>query len=705
MLAAALLASSAIASPVLMPLPQSVVAGEGVLALDGMLAPMWFGCGDTRRLRDATGRLQADLGRQTGMTFAGKAVPVTIACASVADAADKGEGYRLTVAADGIRIDAQGPSGVLRAFATLRQLVAMSPGGVRLAAVTIDDAPRFAWRGVMLDTARHFLTVDTIKRQIDAMERVKLNVLHLHLSDDQGFRIESRRFPLLTAGNGGEFYTQAQIREIVAYAADRGVRVVPEIDFPAHTRAIVDAYPAIGVRGKPGPLGIADTALNPASPETYRFLTVLIGEMAALFPDPVFHVGGDEVPKGVWDADEGVKALMARESLKDTRAVEHYFHRRVQQILRRAGKTMFGWEEIATGPGVETDAIVQAWQTSNATADSTARGYRTVVSAGYYLDLLMPADFHYAIDPADSAAAGLTPEFANGLRKVSPFLESFVTDSQIAFPRPPLTPEQEKLILGGEAPLWAEIVTDELVDQRMWPRAAALAERFWSARSVRDPVDMYRRLGEVSALLSVTGTHDQANIARMATRLSPNAPEPVLTLLSLVGPVRNMAHDHRIKAMLAGKRIEQPLNALADAAPVDSMAARRFAAAAVNYTKGDRALAPLLIAELTRWRDNDASFVAISAGRPLLEAARPTSAQIAALAASGLEAVAAIKAGKSLDAAAMARARALLDTLDQQEKASWRPIESFLKPQPAADLIVKIGPGIRTLIEAAGAAR
>ncbi|WP_298675117.1 family 20 glycosylhydrolase [uncultured Sphingomonas sp.] len=704
-LAGALLASGAIASPALMPLPTSVTRGEGVLPLDGPLAPVWSGCGDARRLRDAAGRLRADIDRQTGRTFAGKAVPVTIACATTSDAADKGEGYRLTVATDGIRIDAQGQSGVLRAFATLRQLVGLSPGGATLAAMTIDDAPRFAWRGVMLDTVRHFLTVDTIKRQIDAMERVKLNVLHLHLSDDQGFRVESRRFPLLTAANGGEFYTQAQIREIVAYAADRGIRVVPEIDIPAHTRAIVNAYPAIGVRGKPGALGIADTALNPASPETYRFLTALIGEMAALFPDPVFHAGGDEVPRGVWDGDESVKALMAREGLKDTRAVEHYFHRRVQQILRRAGKTMLGWEEIATGLGVESDAIVQSWQTSNATADVTARGYRTVVSAGYYLDLLMPAEFHYAIDPADSASAGMTPEFANGLRKLSPFLEGFVSDALIAFPRPPLTAAQEKLILGGEAPLWGEIVTDELVDQRLWPRAAALAERFWSARSVRDPADMYRRLGEVGALLSVSGTNDQASMARMATRLSPTAPEPVLTLLSIVGPVRNMAHDHRIKAMLAGKMIEQPLNALADAAPVDSMAARRFAAAAKRYAEGDRTLAPLLTAELTRWRDNDAGFVAISAGRPMLEAARPASAQIAALAACGLEAVAAIEAGKSLDPAAVARARGLLDTLDQQEKASWRPIESLLKPQPPADMIVKIGPGIRTLIEAAGERR
>jgi len=698
-------ASPAMAAPepALMPIPVSVVPGEGALAIAGPLAPRWSGCGDARWMDAAAARLRADIVRQTGLVFdGGAAVPVAVTCASADDAADKDEGYRLTVTAQGIAVDAQGRSGVLRAFATLRQLVGLSPQGISLAAVTIDDAPRFAWRGVMLDTARHFLGIATIKRQIDAMERVKLNVLHLHLSDDQGFRVESRRFPRLTAANGGAFYTQAQIRDLVAYAADRGVRIVPEFDVPAHTRAITQAYPEYGVQGKPGPLGIADSALDPAAPGTYRFLGQLLGEMAALFPDPVFHVGGDEVPKGVWDGSPAVKALMAREKLKDARAVENYFHRRVQQILRRAGKKMIGWEEIAGGPGVAPDAIVQAWQTSNATADATAKGYRTVVSAGYYLDLLMPADFHYAIDPLDSAAAGLAPDFANGLRKMSPLLAGFVSDAMIAFPRPPLTPAQEKLVLGGEAPLWGEIVDDELVDQRLWPRAAAVAERFWSPRSVRDPADMYRRLGTVGDLLTADGLADRANIARMAMRLSPDAPEPVATLLSIVGPVRNMAHDHRIRAALAGRKIVQPLNALADAAPVDSIAARRFAAAALRYAKGERSLAPSLVAELTAWRDNDARFALAVAGRPMLEEARPVSMQIATLASAGLEAIAAIEAGRGFDPT---RARAALDTLDQQEKTSWRPIESLLRPQPPADLIVKIGPGIRTLVDAAAATR
>lgn len=688
--------------PALMPLPRSISPAEGVLAIDGPLAPGWTNCGPAPMLNAAAARVQADIVRQTGQVFdPAKPVPVTVTCAAPAFAADKGEGYRLSIAPAGIRIDAQGPAGVLRAFATLRQLVGLSPDPVRLSAATIDDAPRFGWRGVMLDTVRHFLTIPTIKRQIDAMERVKLNVLHLHLSDDQGFRVESRRYPKLTSGNGGEFYTQAEIRDLVAYAADRGIRIVPEFDMPAHSRAITEAYPDIGIVGKKGMLGLSEAALDPASPATYRFIDTLVGEMGALFPDPVFHIGGDEVAKGVWDDSTAVKALMTREKLTDTKAVEIYFARRVHAILRRHGKTMIGWEEIAERDGVPNDAIIQAWQTSNVTADATAKGYRTVVSAGYYLDLLMPADFHYAIDPLDTASAGFKPEFAAGLRKVNPLLAGFISDAMIASPRPPLTPDQEKLVLGGEAPLWAEIVTDQLVDARLWPRAAALAERFWSQRSVSDPADMYRRLAPVGDLLTVDGLDDRANRTRMALRLSPDAAEPVETLLSIVGSVRNMAHDHRIKAALAGKRIVQPLNGLADAAPADSMVARRFADAATRYAKGDRSLAPSLTTQLTAWRDNDARFVAISADNPILAEARPASAQIAALADYGLQALSAIAAGRPLDPAIAVKARAALDTLDQQEQTSWRPIEALLKPQPAADLIVKIGPGVRMLIDAA----
>ncbi|MBR2173510.1 family 20 glycosylhydrolase [Sphingopyxis sp.] len=699
-LAATLVAFPAYAAPALMPLPVSVVPnGTDVLRIEGPLKADWQGCGDAAVLDRAATRLGSDIQRQTGLIFdPAKPVAVRSTCRSSQDGADRGEAYRLTVENEGVSIDADGPTGVLRAYASLRQLAGLSPAGIAIAHQTITDAPRFAWRGVMLDPARHFISVATLKRQIDAMERLKFNTLHLHLSDDQGFRVESLRYPKLNAD--GEYYRQSEIRDLVAYAADRGIRIVPEFDVPGHSRAIVTAYPEVGTFSKTMFLGQPEVALNPASEKTYRFLERLFGEMAPLFPDPHFHIGGDEVSKAVWADAEDVKALMARENLADSKAVEAFFLRRAAGIVRRLGKTVIGWEEVS-GAGLPKDSIVQSWQTSNAMADATAKGHRTIMSAGYYLNLLMPADYHYGIDPAATAAAGLTPEHAKALRGISPLLANFVTDALVDFPHAPLSAEQEKLLIGAEAPLWGEIATDELIDHHLWPRAAALAERFWSPASVTDKADMYRRLAVASAQLTVSGLDDKANRQRIAARIAPGDNGAVAGLLAITGPVRNMAHDHRIKAMLAGRRIVQPLNALADTAPVDSLVARRFADEATRYVAGERALGAPLRAQLGDWQVNEARFGAIAAGNPLLEPARPTAALIAAVATAGLDALDALEQGRLLSAAQVQKANELLARLEKEEAASWRPFDSFLRPQPAADLIVKIGPGIRTLVEAA----
>jgi hexosaminidase len=327
------------------------------------------------------------------------------------------------------------------------------------------------------------------------------------------------------------------------------------------------------------------------------------------------------------------------------------------------------------------------------------------MSAGYYLNLLMPAEFHYRIDPASSDAAGLTPDHAQALRGLSPLLAAVVTDALIAFPRAPLTAEQEKLLIGAEAPLWGEIATDELIDHHLWPRAAVLAERFWSPATVTDSADMYRRLSVVAEQLTVSGLDDRANRQRIAARIAPGESDggggAVADLLAVTGPVRNMAHDHRIKAALAGQRIVQPLNALADAAPVDSLLARRFADEAARYAAGERALAATLAARLAAWRDNDARYRAEAAGRPMLEAALPTSALLKGLAESGLAALAAREAGRPMSAAESEQAARLLAQAAAEEEASLRPFDAFIRPQPAADLIVQIGPGVRTLVEAA----
>ena len=689
----------ATAQPSLTPQPKSAIWSDGALKLEGAFRVTWRDCHDVR-MTPALARFQHDAAALTGMDLSRQAGPaLNIACRADPTA----EGYRLAITAEGVALDADGPLGVLRGLATLRQLIETTPPGAALPYARIDDAPRFVWRGLMIDTVRHFMSLETVKRQIDAMERVKLNVLHLHLSDDQGFRVESKRYPKLQATGDGQFYTQAQVRELVAYAAARGVRIVPEFDVPGHTRAVAEAYPQFALApAKPAnPLAAMDRALDPTKDETYRFLDALFGEMASLFPDAYFHAGGDEVSDAVWLDHPHVQAFMKAQGLASKQALESHFHRRVAAILKTHGKTMIGWEEVAADGTASKDVVIQAWQTSNATSDAVAKGHRTIVSAGYYLDLLEPASFHYQYDPLDTSSAGLTPAEAERGRKLNPLVAAIMKDALVAKPLPPLTPEQEKLVLGGEAPMWAEIATDEMLESRLWPRAAALAERFWSPRTVRDTDDLYRRLPVLQDQLQLQGLQDQANQARMVARLAPGASEPVQTLLDLVGPTRNMARDHRILAMLRGQKIVQELNTLADAAPVDSLVAHRFEARAKTYARGDRSEAPALRADLTIWRANDARFQAIAKGRPALEAALPISADVAEMAQIGLAALDAIETGKPLAEADRTRAEALLARAEAFDAASARPIFSFLGKQPPADLIIKITPGIRALVTAA----
>jgi hexosaminidase len=692
------------AAPVLMPAPTSIDTNSGQLTLTGKWSVEWSTCSGPM-LERAFERLEEDYFRRTGVPASSDStVRVAVRCKAAARTLEamQAEAYTLNIASEGIRIDADGPTGVLRALATVRQLISLESGEPQLPFVSVNDRPRFAWRGVMLDPARHFLKVQTLKRQIDAMERVKLNVLHLHLSDDQGFRVESKRWPRLhEVASHGEFYSQEEIRELIAYAADRGVLIVPEFDVPGHSRAIVAAYPNLGATAaKARPPFPPDVALNPSSPAVYRFLEQLIEEMSRLFPGPYLHIGGDEVSDAVWADNAEIDAWMQRERLASKQDVEGYFARRVIAMVQAAGKTPIGWEEIA-GAEIPKDAVVQGWQTSNATAAATAKGHRTIVSAGYYLDLLMPADFHYAVDPLDSSAAGFSPEEAQRIRNLHPLMAQLLPDAKVAKPLPPLTADQERLVLGGEAALWGETLTDEMLDHHLWPRAAALAERFWSPANVRDPADMYRRLAVIHDQLTIAGLVGDNNRRRMAARMVPGDAEPVHTLLDIVTPVRNMAHDHRILAAVRGQRIVQPFNALADAAPVDSLVAQAFVSSARKYIGGEASLEPLLRAQLSSWRDNDARFAPIARGNAMLEPALPTSASIASLARAGLQALDVLSKRTITPGQSWEEIEATLAQAEAHDAASRLPLASFLGKHPPADLIIAITPGIRALVDKA----
>jgi hexosaminidase len=721
---ALLCASAAVAAPAeiaLMPQPTSTHLDDARLPLAGGFDIAWSGCRNAI-LDRAADRFRTDVARLTGMTSAGgQGLPLKIVCA----ADDPGfltvgmkESYGLKIDGQGVTISAEGPSGVLRGLATIRQLIAGSPGAFSLPTLTIADTPRFVWRGVMVDTARHFISLATLKRQLDAMELVKLNVLHLHLSDNEGFRVESRLYPKLQeTGSHGQFYTQQDIRDLVVYAADRGIRIVPEFDLPGHAYALLSSYPELAsapVSPVGGTIAAMSALIDPSSDKTYRFLDRFFGEMAGLFPDNYFHVGADEVNGKEWEANPAIQAFALKEKLTSNAALEGYFHSRVRSILKAHGKTAMGWEEIAEAPALPSDVLVETWRNSNASARVTAKGNPIVVSAGYYLDHMEAAAQYYAVDPLDPNAYGLTSGNLAAVRaNPNPLLAKLLTGPMADAILPPVMTEmqplsepQRKLVLGGEAPIWGEFVTDEMLDGRLWPAAAAVAERYWSPAGTTDAPDMYRQLIVTQDELRRLGLKDQANRDRMAARLAPGQSGPVSMLAELVGPTRNGARGRQVfAALFSGKPVSSALsdvNELADVAPSDSLVAHRFALDVQDFIGGNRDKAAELRARLECWRNNHAAFSKVAAGKPKLEAAMPISADVAALAELGLAAMAAIEAGRPLAAEVAVKGKALLDRQDAAEKASASQEAVFMaSEQPPADLLIAVTPGIRTLMEAA----
>jgi hexosaminidase len=689
----------------LMPQPRSINYGGGSLRVTGGFQVEWLGYHNSV-LDRAVLRYQNDVARRTGLDIVrASGPPLRIDCRGE----DKGyltidahERYSLAVKDDAVVLTADGPAGVLRGLATLRQSITNMSGGLAIPSMVIDDAPRFVWRGVMIDVARHFYSLPTLKRQIDAMERVKLNVLHLHLSDNEGFRVESRLYPKLHEGSSPEFYSQADIHELVSYAADRGVRVVPEFNVPGHSLGMLKAYPefASGAVAGRDYFSAIGSALNPAKPETLTFLDRLFGEMAALFPDQYFHVGGDEISGADWKANPQVQDFMKANGLKTLRELESYFFNRVRKAVIAHGRTVVGWEEVARA-AIPDDVLVQTWRSSSAVARVTAQGNRVIATCGYYLDKLWPAEDHYRVDPQDPTGCGLTHEqFTEGKAKGLP--EAILAEDQVIDPSLKLSATQQALVMGGEAALWSALVTEEMLDSRLWPDAVVIAERLWSPASVRDTADMYRRLIVAHDGLRVAGLADEANRQRIAARLAPGESEPVELLLDLVAPVRNHAHNRMGTALLKGKRPSpQNLNELADAASPDSLVARRFELDAERFARGDRSSAVVLKATLASWRGNHDRFAAVARGNPQLEAALPISADIAALAGVGLDATAAIESGRAPSADWRGHVKELFDRQAAAEKASESIIHVMTMQQPPADFLISVTPGIRKLTKAA----
>ncbi len=464
-------------------------------------------------------KLQAGTGFQPVLKEGISAAKGGIQLVLLADKTMGSEQYKLTSGTEGVIITAASPAGLFYGMQTLLQLLppaieSRTPvQGVSwtLPAVAISDYPRFGWRGLMFDVSRHFFTKQEVKEFIDEMARYKFNLLHLHLTDDEGWRIEIKAYPKLTEIGAwnvkktgtfgtfsepaadeprtyGGFFTQEDIKELVAYAKDQFINILPEVDVPGHSLAAVASYPELSCT--PGTYrvnsgekfmiwppkghfyGTLDNTLCPANDKVYAFLDKVFTEIAALFPFEYIHVGGDETARNFWEKSEAIKGLMKRENLKNLDEVQSYFEKRVEKIVESKGKKLIGWDEILDG-GLAPNATVMSWRGIKGGVEATKQGHQVVMS---------PTTFTY-LDYMQSDAAIEPPVYAS-LRLKTAYEFNPVPEGV-----------DEKLIKGGQANLWTEQVYNMRHLQYMvWPRAFAIAESVWSPATLKNWKDFTARV-------------------------------------------------------------------------------------------------------------------------------------------------------------------------------------------------------------------
>lgn len=482
------------------PAPQSVKYGSGNFQLDQ----------STRIVVSVEsakiGHLLADLLRPS----TGLALPVVIdgdtavslpnsIIFHLTNAIENEEGYRLDSTSEQIRIEASTPGGLFYGFQTLRQLLpasvesrsAVANDAWGVTAVTIEDAPRFRWRGLMLDVCRHMFPIDFIKKYIDLMALHKFNKFHLHLTEDQGWRIEIKQYPQLTAVGSqrsatpfpadrntldgkpyGGYYTQEQLRDLVAYAQDRFITIVPEIELPGHSVAALTAYPHLGCRGDGYAVrtfwGIEEDVYCAGNEDTFTFLQNVLSEVMAIFPSEFIHIGGDECPKDRWKVCPKCQARIEEEELADEFELQSYFVRRIDNFLTQNGRRLVGWDEILEG-GLAPNATVMSWRGSQGGIDAANAGH----------DVVMSPNTHCYLDYYQSEEVDKEP----------PAIGGYVSLEKIynLNPLEGINEEQALHVLGGQANLWTEYIpTPAQAEYMTYPRASALAEVVWTAGEARD---------------------------------------------------------------------------------------------------------------------------------------------------------------------------------------------------------------------------
>lgn len=529
------------------------------------------------------------------------------------------ESYQLTIQSNAISINASSDLGALHGLETLLQLLQNNATSFYFPNVSITDMPRFTWRGLMIDVARHFQPVDVIKRNLDAMAAMKMNVFHWHLVDDQGWRIEMKKHKILTdKASDGLFYTQEEIKGIVKYAADRGILVVPEIDVPGHASAILTAFPEIGSKvvtinkgssettQKASGLvtysiernaGIFTPTLDPSNPRTYQLLSEIFDEVCPLFPGKYFHIGGDENEGKDWDTNPKIQEFMKKNKLANNHELQTYFTMKLIPMLKKHQKELMGWEEIMTA-NMSKEAIIHSWKGPNegvaagsSLIAAAKNGYKTVLSNGFYVDLVQGVENHYLNDP---------------MPKNTTF-----------------SSEEKARILGGEATMWSELVPPETIDSRIWPRTAAIAERLWSDGNVTDLVSMRKRLKVVSFRLEELGITHIRNKEVLLRNIGNNQNTAALQTFSAV------CEPLKIYSRNAGGteyQMYSPFTLFADACTPDAEDALAFNQLIAEYVKNkDVSSEAAIILFLKKWIQNHKDIEVLSQNAPLVQPLLPLS--------------------------------------------------------------------------------
>lgn len=632
----------------LLPVPQTVIIQDGVLPINDQFSVGVKADATDTLLFKAVTRMYQTLNRRTGLEFRQQQITAKEASDSavlqisvakkIMPAIGVDESYSIEITPGKIILSAANTIGALHGLETLLQLADKKDGTYYFPFVVIKDAPRFEWRGLMIDPARHFIPVDVLQRNIDAMAAVKMNVLHLHLTDNEGFRIESKVFPLLhQKGSNGAFYTQAQMKELICYARDRGIIIVPEFDMPGHTKSWFNGAPELSSQTglpeqgpafdlskiSPGNLGaivqLMQTApfaaMDPSKESTYTALDKFIAEMSALFPSPYLHIGADENNGVVWKNNPAIVAFMQKNKIPDTHALQAYFVGRVTNIVHKYKKQPIGWEELFN-KDLAKDVTVQVWQNNGFMKQALEKGNPVTLSKGFYLDLFLPAYIHYnnADLPADKSSAN------SNLR-------------------------------GGEAALWTEIANDRNFETRAWPRAAAVAERLWSPSSVTDVDDMYRRLFVLSDALDENGLQHIGDYERAIRSFAGN--ENAEMLRNFFGALTPVKGYKKLSANFNGPRLTnylanlmepkfesylpRPLNTVSDVLPVDNAIRWQFHAAVKNYIKNrDTISANIIRSYLVNWQNCNNALQTLFANNNTIKAVQPLAENLSKAATIGL---------------------------------------------------------------------